>query len=253
MMRAHPLRLALLAAATLLPSMVQAADAPANTVGLELGADSLSNGSPDWHAATVRATHAFSERRLLDVAVNQTRRFGLTDHQLALAYITPLAQSLVATVDASASSHRVLAKNSAGVGLQYEFAPAWLVHGGVRSSGYDTVRVNQGLLMLERYVGNYSAALSWRPTRAFGTTAHGVALQAARYYGEKSSLGLILSSGREASSIPSGVAIGSVRAAALVGKHQINPAWSLNYSLSHTRQVGLYTRKGLSFGLAHAY
>lgn len=253
MMRARPLRQALLAAATLLSSMVQAADAPANTVGLELGADSLNNGSPDWHAATLRATHAFGERRLLDVAINQTRRFGLTDHQLALAYITPLAQGLVATVDAGASSHRVLARDSAGIALQYEFAPAWLVHGGLRSSGYDSVRVNQGLVMLEHYVGNYSAALSWRPTRAFGTTVHGVALQAARYYGDKSSLGLILSSGREASSIPNGVAIGSVRALALVGKHQFDPAWSLNYAFSHTRQVGLYTRKGLSFGLARAY
>ena len=231
------------------------AEAPGSTTaGLDLSSESLSSGGADWSELTLRITRDIAPRTRAGVALSRTRRFGLDDSQFAASAALPIGAKLVATVDAAFSpTHRVLARHALGGALQFEFAPAWLAHAGVKTTSYDAVRVNQGLLMLERYVGAYSAALAWRPTRAFGATAYGYSAQAAWYYGDKDSVGVMLSSGDEASSLPGGVVLGRVRAAALTGRHVIAPGWTFNYGFSQTRQVGLYTRKGINVGLAHVY
>jgi YaiO family outer membrane protein len=137
--------------------------------------------------------------------------------------------------------------------VQYEFAPAWLLHGGARSTRYDETRVNQGLLMLEHYVGPFSWAAGWRPTRAFGTTAHNGELRASYYYGDAGSVGLILAAGREATSIGETVTLASMRSVALVGRHRLQRNWTLTYSAGHTRQGDFYTRNGLSLGIQYAF
>ncbi len=224
------------------------------TVGVDVSSESLSIGGADWSELSVRATRDIAPRTMAAVALTRTRRFGLDDSQLAASAALPFGPKLVATVDAVFSpSHRVLARHALGAALQLEFAPAWLVHGGLRTTSYDAVRVNQGLLMMERYVGDVSMALAWRPTRAFAATAHGYSAQAAWYYGDKDSVGITLASGDEASSLPGAVVLGRVRAAALTGRHVIATGWTFNYGFSQTRQVGMYTRKGINFGLAHAY
>jgi YaiO family outer membrane protein len=224
------------------------------TVGVGLQSDTLSNGTANWHERTVRARRDLGPRRLAELALVQTRRFDLNDTQIGALYAWPVDAGLDAAIEANASpSHRVLARNALGATVQYEFAPAWLLHGGARSTGYDTARVNQALLMLERYVGAYSWAVAWRPARAFGATVHSAELRAAYYYGDKNSISLSSAFGREAGSIGSAVRLSAVRTVALTGRHWIDPAWAVNYGLGHTRQGDFYTRRGISVGLAHVF
>lgn len=214
----------------------------------------LSNGSPAWRESTAGVQLGFAPRQLLDLSVADVHRFGLHDSQFAASATLPLSAALTATVDANASpTHRVLARRSLGAALQYEFAPRWLLHGGARASSYDSATVNGYQFALEHYIGRYSVMLGWRPTRAFGATAHGAELRANLYYGERNSVGVIAAGGKEAASVPGSVVLTDVRSLALLGRHWFDPHWSLTWGASYVRQGSLYTRKGMNAGLQYAF
>ncbi len=240
-----------LLALAMLASPALAAD---TAVRLLAGTERLSNGAADWTERGIGVQQTYGARRVLDLSASDVHRFGLHDSQVAASYTLPLSASLTATVEANASgTHRVLARHAFGVQLQAEVAPAWLVHGGLRSSRFDNATVNGAQLAVERYTGPYSLLLGWRPTRAYGETAHGIELRASRYYGERNALTLILAGGKEAASIPGGVTLTGVRSAALTGRHWLDAHWALSYGVSHTRQGSLYTRKGINLGLQYAF
>ncbi|HKY02872.1 MAG TPA: YaiO family outer membrane beta-barrel protein, partial [Burkholderiales bacterium] len=138
--------------------------------------------------------------------------------------------------------------------LQYEIARAWLVHGGARTTRYDDVRVNQGLLMLEHYFGNFSALVAWRPSRAFSVTAHSYELRGAYYYTDTSSVVFSFADGEEATNVGTGVVIADVRSYALIGKHDLEPGrWALRYALSYVKQGDFYNRRGLTLGVEYNF
>lgn len=214
----------------------------------------ISNGSPDWREYAAGLQWRFGPRQVLDLGAADVHRFGLHDSQYAASYSHPLSASLTATVDANASpTHQVLARHAFGAALQYEFAHAWLLHGGARSTRYDSATVNGLQFALEHYFASYSVLLGWRPTRAFGETAHGLELRTSYYYGERNSLGLIAAGGQEAASVPGGVVLTDVRSLALAGRHWIAPRWALTWGASYARQGDLYTRKGINAGLQYAF
>ena len=224
------------------------------SVGFSTGVEQLSNNSPDWRESVVLLRHQSAPRQQFETTLTRTERFDLRDTRLALGYSHPITEKLVGTVDANASdTHRVLPRNAFGGTLQYEFAPAWLVHGGARTTRYDDVRVNQGLLLVERYVGAISFAAGLRPARAFGTTAHSGELRAAWYYSDRNSVSLILAAGEEATSVGSDVVLADVRSAVITGLHALNRNWALTYAVGHTRQGDFYTRNGVSVGVQYTF
>lgn len=230
-----------------------------NMLGVSTARESLSNGGRDWRESAVRFRHEIGDgrerrRHLVEVAAGETSRFGLHDSQFAATYVTPLASTLTATIDASASpTHRVLAKQALGAALQFEFAPAWLLHTGTRTTRYDTVRVNQGLLMLENYVSAFSWAAAWRPARAYGATAHGFELRGSYYANDRDAVTLSLGAGKEAASLPGGVVLAQVRSLTLTGRHAIDRDWSFTYAAGVTRQGDFYTRRGINLGVQYTF
>jgi YaiO family outer membrane protein len=214
----------------------------------------LSNGSPDWREAGVGVKFDLNPRQALDLAASDVHRFGMHDSQYALAYSQPLNPKLVASLGATASpTHQFLAKQAFAGSLQYEFAHAWLVHAGTRNSSYDAVSVNEGIFLLEHYFSSFSWIVGWRPTRAYGTTVNSFELRGTYYYGDRDSIGLIVSNGEEAASVPAGIALTNVTSAALVGRHWFTSQWGLNYGATYSRQGDLYTRKGLNLGFQYAF
>lgn len=240
------------------PMALLAQDAPPAVVNrLQLSGEHnrLDKGLPDWNEVAVRYSRQWQRRELADVALLQAKRFGETDSQVEAGYVRPLGPRLTASAQLSFSpDHHFLAKYSVDAGAQYEFMPAWLLHTRLRHTRYETASVNQATLMLERYVGNYSASLAWRPVRALGTHASGFEFRGNRYYGDDSYVGLIASSGREATQVGGGnIELADVRSAALVGRHRLDPGWSVTYALHRTRQGGFYSRTGLSAGVQHNF
>ncbi|MDE2600265.1 MAG: YaiO family outer membrane beta-barrel protein [Rhodocyclaceae bacterium] len=214
----------------------------------------LSNGSPDWREDGLGVKFDLSPRQTLDLAAAEMHRFGIRDSQYAVNYSQPLDPKLVASLGATSSpSHQFLARQAFNGSLQYEFAHAWLVHAGMRHSGYDAVSVNEGIFLLEHYFSSFSWIVGWHPTRAYGTTANSFELRGTYYYGDRDSIGLIVSNGDEAASIPTGIMLTNVTSAALVGRHWLTPRWGLNYGATYSRQGDFYTRKGLNLGLQYAF
>lgn len=246
----------LTAAAILVISMPALADGGARktTIGVGVAGESLGDGVSDWREKSVRIRRELSPRTLAELGVSGTRRFGRSDTQVGAGVTWPMGAKFAASVDATYSgTHRNLARHSFGGALQYEFKSAWLVRGGVKSTRYTEDKVRQGVLALEHNVSDYGVTVSWLPTRVFDVTAHSYALQTAWYYGERDCVSLTLVTGREVSTIVGGVALGKVQSAGVGGRHALSPAWSANYGVSYTRQSDLYTRKGLSVGLAYSY
>lgn len=226
-----------------------------NRLQLSVEHHRLDKGLADWNELTLRYSRQWERRELAEVALTRAQRFGQTDSQVEANYVRPLGPRLTASAQLTFSpDHHFLAKYSVEAGLQYEFLPAWLLHSRLRHTRYDTASVSQATLMLERYFGNSSASLAWRPVRALGTRADGYELRVNRYYGDDSLIGLIASSGQEATQPGAGVIeLADVRSVALVGRHRFDPGWSLNYAVSRTRQGSFYSRTGLSAGVQHNF
>lgn len=241
-----------LAVAAAWPLAAQAQDArPVDRLQLSIEHNRLGRGLPDWNEATLRYSREWQQRELAELVLTRARRFDLADTQLEAGYVRPLDQSLTVSARLTASpDHRFFARYSLDAGAQYEFMPAWLLHGRLRHTRYETGPANQATLMLERYAGDYSASLAWRPGRALGERADGFELRANRYYRDDSQVGLIASSGDEVTRLDaSTIAVARVRTLALVGRHRLQPGWSLTYAVSRTIQGGFYSRTGVSAGV----
>ncbi len=224
---------------------------------VEFGVESsrLSNDSPDWRAESFSITRKLGSRDVKALTLTHTNRFGLDDHQLGGLYSVPLSDKLTATLDADISpTHRVLAKHGVQGAVQYEFAPAWLLHGGLGNRRYDTANVNQASLMLEHYFSSFSVAAGWRPVRALGQSSSSAELRGSYYYGDANSVSLIVSNGQEATPINAQtVVLAHVRSAALFGRHWLSRQWAVNYGFSSTRQGSFYNLNSVRFSTEYAF
>lgn len=230
---------------------------PVPPYSLELSTErqSLSNNSPDWQEHTLRLQKRLAPRQAVELSMVQAERFGKADEQWAAQYAHPLSGELGLTLDANVSpTHRVLPQHSLGAMLQYEFMPAWLLHGGLKTTHYNDTVVQQGTVMLEHYVSAFSWALAWRPVRALGSTPSSTELRGSYYYGERDVITLSLADGQEASEVAANdIRLADVRSVALNGRHWLNRDWALTYVVSSTRQGTFYTRNGLRIGVQYSF
>lgn len=233
------------------------ADSENPHIQIEVGTESsrLSNGSPDWHAQSLQITSKQGPREIKALTLTQTNRFGLADQQIRGLYSTPLSDKLTATVGANMSpSHRVLAKQGVEGALQYEFAPAWVLHGGLENNRYDTANVDLANLMVEHYFSAFSMSAAWRPVRALGVSSSSYQLRGSYYYGDANFVGVIASSGKEATPVnASTVLLADVRATAFLGRHWLSGHWAVNYAITSTRQGNFYSRNSIALGAQYFF
>jgi YaiO family outer membrane protein len=230
--------------------------AVATPVTLELSTEQqqLSHGKPGWTENTVRLNRQLGPRQLIEASLVQANRFNTNDEQLNATYVQPLSEKLAVTVDGSLGTmHRFLPQHSLGLTLQYEFAPAWLVHGGVKSTRYNDVSVEQSILMVEHYVSAFSWAVAWRPVRVSDTSTSSAELRGSYYYGEKNAVTLSASNGQEATIDNTLVTLANVSSIALSGRHWVNRDWALTYVLNSTHQGDYYSRNGLRIGVQYIF
>ena len=238
-----------------LPAAAQAPAATAHQVGFSTERSNLDNGYADWREAGLNYRYRWHRRGTVELGLRETRRFGLDDTEISAGATLPATDALTLELRATASdTHRVLPRHSYLASAQYEFRPAWLIHGTWRQTAYDATDVRQASLMLEHYFADFSAALALHHVRALGETTRAVELRGAWYYAEGSSLAVYASSGDEATQVGGGtVALAKVRSVALVGRHTVAPRWTLEYGLHRSRQGDFYRRTGVSLGVQHAF
>ena len=232
----------------------QSAELP-TSVELGYAREHLSNDSPDWQDTGIDITHRFGQREYLGVSLHDAKRFGVEDVSAAAFYLMPLTDKLALNLEGSLSPDAsFLPRNMVAGQLQYEFAPAWLLYGGLKSANYAEDHVTEGLLRLEQYVSSFSWSVAWKPVRALGTYAQSFELRGNYYYGERNMVGLIAAYGQEATSVaPNEVVIADVRSIALLGRHHLSPRWALTYAITRTEQGSFYTRTGGRLGVQYSF
>ena len=132
----------------------------------------------------------------------------------------------------------------------------WGIALGLRRSEYNTSSVNITSLLAERYWDNFRGAYtlySGRPDGASSAASH--RFQLSYYYGDRNSIGLSYTTGREVENTgpPAGVITSDVRDWTLMGRHWFVPGWAFSYELLTHEQGSLYRRHGLRLGLRHRF
>lgn len=244
----------LLTAGLALSALLPAAAPAQTTAGFAVGGDRLTAGRESWRNESVFVDHKSEAGHIGGVRINTTQRFGLNDQQIEGFYSRKLSDTLRAGIDGNLSpSHQVLAKSGLGGTLNYEFAPAWLLNGGLRQARYDNVTVNQLSLGAEHYFGDWGAALTVFNSHAYGENAQTWVGRLSRYYGDRDRINLLLATGREPTSIAGTIINSDVRAITLTGRHWIAPRVAIDYAVGTTRQGDFYSRTGGSLGLVVSF
>ena len=232
----------------------QSAELP-TSVELGYAREHLSNDSPDWQDTGIDITHRFGAREYLGVSLHDAKRFGVEDVSAAAFYLMPLSDKVAASIEGSLSpGASFLPQKMLAATLQYEFAPAWLLHGGLKSASYAQDHVTEGSLKLERYVSDFSWSVGWKPVHALGRYAQSFEVRGNYYYGARNMVGIIAAYGQEATSVaPDEVVIADVRSIALLGRHHLTPRWALTYAITRTEQGTFYTRTGGRLGVQYSF
>jgi YaiO family outer membrane protein len=223
-----------------------------------LSRETLSGGRDPWESRYLEGSWRFGERKTLYGTLRETERFGLSDSEALAGLYWPLGPAWTALVEASKSdSHRVLPRYAAYGELHYAFGRGWGVKAGLRHSEFTAAGVDVRVLGAERYFGAWRAAYtlySGRPERAGNwEEAHQARLD--RYYGERSSIGVAFTTGREAENVgpPLGIVVSPVDNLTLIGRHWLTRAWALSYELLAHEQGDLYRRRGLRLGARYGF
>jgi YaiO family outer membrane protein len=154
----------------------------------------------------------------------------------------------------SPTSH-VLPKWSLFGEYQYVLGKGWVAHLGLRHAEFPDTGTYMGALTMEKYWGDYRAAIVLSPSVVEGaglTASYRVVLD--RYYGDGSRIGLGYTIGRELEKIgQDSVLATDVSAFNLLGRHRFPGQWAATYELSIHQQGDFYTRRGVRFGLRYIF
>jgi YaiO family outer membrane protein len=249
----------LLVTLLLVPCIAQASDFPsgnANEIEIGFSHDSLDKGHAGWSSVYLDGAHRFGDRHSIYGELRQARRFNLSDREVSGGYYQPIGEAWTVLIEASVSpDHNVLPKNSLLGQLQKAFDGGWDVQAGLRRSQYNAASTGLMVLTGERYWDNFRAAYTFYLGKIQGAgAAPSHKGQLSFYYTEHSYLTLGLAKGRQVENLGAGLGVltTDVTSTSLSGIHWLG-SWGVSYEAIAERQGELYSRKGIRFGLRHAF
>ncbi len=227
---------------------------PSPPVQFEIGSvhETLSNGSPDWWEEYLDFKKVYAPRTVLYGTLRLVERFGLSDPEFTLGGYYPLDPHWTAIVEGSLSpSHNVLPAWSAMSHLYRDLGGGWGLQFGLRHREYTASAVDMDTLMIERYWGDYRTAYIATVSQVSGAgSVLGHTLQVNYYYGDRNTVGLLLSLGQEAESVGPGVVLtGTVRSADLIATHRLSQSQTVTIGVGVHDQAPFYTRTRMQLGL----
>lgn len=216
----------------------------------------LSNGYSPWRSASLELRAGGASGRV-HVAVEETTRFSLLDHNVTLGMARRVASRWTITGEAQSSpSHRISALWGARGQIEFIAGGGWGLHANLLHRRYSFASVDLAAMGVERYMARSRAAYTlYRARLHSGETSTSHRVQGDLYYGLlSSSAGVSVSMGEEVENLgPFGVLRTHVRAAAVVGRHWIRPTWFVTYDALIHEQGDFYTRRRTSVGLGHRF
>ena len=221
------------------------------------GQETLTNNGSNWRVAHLDLSRQIADRYTIYGGLRGTRRFGLEDTDATLGLYYPLDATWTSVLELGVSpSHHVLPKYALFGQLQKALGGGWGANVGLRHSEYERSIVDVLSTSAERYWGQWRGAYTLyvgRPQGASLASAH--RFQLTHYYGDRNSIGVAYTTGRELENVaaPLGVLSTDVKDWTLSGRHWFSNAWALTYDLVSHEQGGLYRRQGLRLGVRHSF
>lgn len=213
------------------------------------------NYSP-WRSTYLEIKAGDSPRRFLLLNGRQTRRFSLTDKELGGTVSLPLGEKYTVAIEGSTSStHKVLPEKSATGRLSRTLGKGWLATISAGKRYYDKSDVELGSIGIEYYFSSYRLAYALYASKVEkGDNNYSHSLGFDYYYGNKSSLGMRVSTGEESENIDGTNVISTwVNSAALVSRHWLSDHWGITCNATFHKQGNYYDRYGLHVGLRYSY
>ena len=230
---------------------------PHTEIEVGYGHETLTNSGLDWRVTHLDLSRQIADRHTIYGGLRDVRRFGLADTDATIGFYYPLDATWTSVLEASVSPyHHVLPKYALFGQLQKALGGGWGANVGLRHSEYERSVVDIFSATAERYWGNWRGAYTLyvgKPQGASSASAH--RFQLTHFYGERNSIAIGYTTGREVENVgpPVGVRSTAVNGWALVGRHWLSSAWALTYDLVSHEQGTLYRRQGLRVGVRHSF
>ena len=218
--------------------------------------EELNRNYSSWRSTYLEIKSGDSPRRFILLNGRQTRRFSLTDKELAGIISLPLGAKYTAAIEGSASStHEVLPEKSITGRLSRTLGKGWLAGISAGKRVYDKSDVELGSMGIEYYFSFYRLAYTLYSSKVEkGGTNYSHSIGFDYYYAKKSSAGIRLSTGKESENLDGTNIISTrVKSAALVSRYWLNDHWGITCSATYHQQGNYYDRYGLLLGIRYSY
>ena len=237
------------------PAAAAAASMPGDgewrlTAGATL--ESLTGGREGWNAQTLDLDRTTPTDWRWGVGVATASRFG--DRDTTLLVRGGRAPAPGWQVDAYAAvtpSASFAPARQYGVAVRRALPRGWVAGADVSARRYTDVDVDIASLVAERYVARFRFA--WRASFSWLDGADRTlsnAISADWYRDGRTSIGLVLATGRESEAVAAGrVLQTSVRSVTLTGRRDLNRALTLRWFAGTHEQGDIYRRNYAGFGL----
>ena len=187
----------------------------------------------------------------------QTRRYTANDLDLRTGVHRPLGTFRTPSLTGSFDPlHNVLPKYALYTQVIQTLPGGWGLGFGVRQNEYNFATSHLLSVSAEHYWGNFRGAYTLYSNRIEGAdlgSAHRIQLN--YFYGERNTVGLSYTSGRDIESLtlPFGQQLSDARDWTLSGRHWLSTNWALTYDVLTQEQANLNRRQGLRLGVSRSF
>ncbi len=219
---------------------------------LGAGVDSLDNDQPNWDSQFVELRFDVDESQRYALGLARDSRIDASDLSMSLAGAWSRDKWFGGATLAAADDPDIMSEIGVDVHGGRSFDGGWVGTVRYRYRGYVNATVSSTILTTEKYFGDFRIAYDLGLSRLHGAsqfTNH--VLTGNWFYREGASLGLSLSTGREAEAIGGGQVLETdVESISVSGRHRINERWRLDWWVGVHDQGELYRRQFLGMAVS---
>jgi YaiO family outer membrane protein len=208
-----------------------------------------------WQAA--ENTPDLAPRLSLYTGTLETQRFNSGNASVSSGRYRPLG---AASTPLGAGNldplHNTLPKYAVYSQVNQALPGGWGLGFGMRQSEYNFATSNLLSFSAERYFGHFRGAYTLYSNVTDGTAlASAHRFQVSYFYGERNTIGLAYTTGRDIDHLGLGVALplNDARDLTLSGRHWFSPNWALTYDVLSQEQGTLARRQGLRLGVRRTF
>ena len=236
------------------PPQARVATPGTREVGYAFRYDRLTRDLAAWRGERIDIGGRDSGGHAWYAAAAREQRFGLSDTGVEAGVALPLASRWALQLDGGGWPGSDFQPRWFGdVRLQYAFDGGTVLASSLRRTRYPDVTVERLALAVEQYWGDWRLGYTFNRTDVAGNRVSGHDVAVDRYYRDRDSIGLRLTSGSEDALQGTDVVATEVRALGLQGRHGFADDWALQWGVGYVRQGAFYDRRWVQLGLRRAF